>query len=34
MEALDYDTNCRKMNLSQKLENVASTLDGEEISNC
>ncbi|KAH8269817.1 hypothetical protein KR018_012241 [Drosophila ironensis] len=34
MESLDSDVNCRKMNLSRKLDNVASTLDGEEISNC
>ncbi|XP_043069381.1 plexin-B [Drosophila bipectinata] len=34
MEALKSDINSRKMNLFQKLENVASTLDGEEISNC
>ncbi|KAH8252435.1 hypothetical protein KR038_011503 [Drosophila bunnanda] len=34
MEALEGDINCRKMNLSRKLENVAGTLDGEEISNC
>ncbi|KAH8283417.1 hypothetical protein KR054_011013 [Drosophila jambulina] len=34
MEALETDINCRKMNLSRKLENVAGILDGEDISNC
>ncbi|XP_017111505.1 plexin-B isoform X1 [Drosophila elegans] len=34
MEALESDINCRKMQLSRKLENVAGTLDGDETSNC
>ncbi|XP_044251246.1 plexin-B [Drosophila takahashii] len=34
MEALENDINCRKMQLSRKLENVANTLDGDGSSNC
>ncbi|XP_044316617.1 plexin-B isoform X3 [Drosophila rhopaloa] len=34
MEALETDINCRKMQLSRKLENVAATLDGDGTSNC
>ncbi|XP_068152091.1 plexin-B [Drosophila tropicalis] len=34
MDALESDINCRKMQLSRKLENVACTLDGEDTSNC
>ncbi|ALC48073.1 plexB [Drosophila busckii] len=34
MNALDTDFNCKKMQLSRKLENVACTLDGEDTSNC
>jgi len=34
MEALENDINCRKMQLSRKLENVGVTLDGDGTSNC
>lgn len=34
MDALNSDSNCLKNHLSHKLENVASTLEGEETSAC
>ncbi|XP_030379385.1 plexin-B [Scaptodrosophila lebanonensis] len=34
MDALQSDINCKKMNLSLKLQNVACTLDGEDTSKC
>ncbi|KAH8398914.1 hypothetical protein KR222_011678, partial [Zaprionus bogoriensis] len=34
MVALDSDTNCKKMHLAQKLDNVAFTLEGENNSHC
>lgn len=34
MEALETDTNCRRLNLAHRLENVACTFEGEETSAC
>lgn len=34
VHALDTDLNCKKINLSHKLETVAFTLSGEETSAC
>lgn len=34
MVAMDSDPNCKKMQLAQKLENVAYTLDGSDNSHC
>lgn len=31
IEALELDMHCRKMHLAHKLDNVARTLEGEEV---